>query len=716
MNSLLDVLKEDFDSSCIMILKRLLFPLRKSNLIKIRDSYLKEVFTDDILKHDALYRHAHFVITDLLNYKIKPFNSSYNKMNSKRKKDRVLYKISFVNKALDMINLPQIFRNKELKSFVNFCNIKEPSVLYSSRASIGSKLFNYNETVENFSSLDNVSCVCSEYCNFVNNDCGHVVTGDVTIFSNEDLRDLLLKGPKFREPARLDFDRAKKTILDNLENFIKSWADKEHFNTSCFEGWKSKFIELLESSFCKLKLKYRTRVRTCDSVFDDPSASEELDFFHKHFVLCPVDKASKNIAIICKKYYMNTLLHECMNNTLSYCNIKNISIDDICTGIKDFMKGIKINVSNGDNRLPHIVLFPKFHKPKLSQRFVVSYANCTIKPLASQITLGLKAVYKKVISYSNMIFKVTGINRNWIIDNNDPLLNCFTNTDFARNIQTYDFSTLYTNLDHSDIKTALSSVIKLMFKHAKCKFISIYSNSFAWVNKPRDTTFSFDENSLIEAVNFLIDNCYFTMGNQVFRQVIGVPIGVDPGPYIANLTLWYYENGYLEKLYKRDYFSARMMGKTFRLIDDITSVNSDGVFSQHVGNIYPTSLTLNKENEEDSSANVLDLNVNIFDGKFKVKVYDKRDDFPFHIVQFSGKGSNVPRSTVLGVFLSQIIRYFRICSDIDGFAERLTNIVDKFVNLGFKKELLKSRFKSISKKHDFSYKYSNIDDLNSVFD
>ena len=120
-------------------------------------------------------------------------------------------------------------------------------------------------------------------------------------------------------------------------------------------------------------------------------------------------------------------------------------------------------------------------------------------------------MYKKVISYSNMILKVTGVNRNWIIDNNTPLLDCFANTDFARNIQTYDFSTLYTNLDHSNINTALSSVIKLMFKHAKCKYISIYSKSFAWVNKPRDTTFSFDENSLIE--------------------------GVDPGPYIANLTV-----------------------------------------------------------------------------------------------------------------------------------------------------------------------------------
>ena len=83
----------------------------------------------------------------------------------------------------------------------------------------------------------------------------------------------------------------------------------------------------------------------------------------------------------------------------------------------------------------------------------------------------------------------------------------------------------------------------------------------------------------------------FTLGNLVFRQIIGVPIGVDPGPYIANLTLWYYENSYLEKLYKYDFYGARMMGKTFRLINDITSINSDGVFGQHVGNIYPSSLT-----------------------------------------------------------------------------------------------------------------------------
>ena len=139
----------------------------------------------------------------------------------------------------------------------------------------------------------------------------------------------------------------------------------------------------------------------------------------------------------------------------------------------------QINVSSLDNSLPHMVLFPKFHKPRLSQRFDVSYANCTVKPLAIGLTLALKAVYKKICSYSDIIFKVTGINRNWIIDNNTKLLDCMSNIDYARNIETYDFTSLYTNLDHENIKSALASVITLAFRHVKCKYISVYEKSFA---------------------------------------------------------------------------------------------------------------------------------------------------------------------------------------------------------------------------------------------
>jgi hypothetical protein len=71
------------------------------------------------------------------------------------------------------------------------------------------------------------------------------------------------------------------------------------------------------------------------------------------------------------------------------------------------------------------------------------------------------------------------------------------------------------------------------------------------------------------------------------------------------------------------------------LIDDITSINSDGTLAQHVGVIHPASLTVNKENAEDLRANALDLNIGIIEGKFEVNVYDKREDFPFETVQFS---------------------------------------------------------------------------------
>ena len=84
--------------------------------------------------------------------------------------------------------------------------------------------------------------------------------------------------------------------------------------------------------------------------------------------------------------------------------------------------------------------------------------------------------------------------------------------------------------------------------------------------------------------------------------------------------------------------------------------------------------------------------------------------FPFQIVQFSKKNCNLSRKSVLGVFQSQIVRYFRICSDLDGFTERLTNIVE-FVTLGFDSKLLKSRFGTLAIKHDFRCKFNTLNDI-----
>ena len=177
-------------------------------------------------------------------------------------------------------------------------------------------------------------------------------------------------------------------------------------------------------------------------------------------------------------------MNECVDNSLSYDHIVNLTVEDICKKQKFFMsEKLKLNIDlvKKDDTLPLIFLFPKFHKPKLSQRFVISYACCFIKPVAQRLTLGLKAIYAQICRYCSMLFKVTGIKRNWIIDSNAPLLECFNNyleSETARNIQTYDFSTLYTNLKHDEIKIALREVLKIAFKHSKCNFIAIYDKKF----------------------------------------------------------------------------------------------------------------------------------------------------------------------------------------------------------------------------------------------
>ena len=82
----------------------------------------------------------------MLDYKIKPYNSIASN-NTVKNKPKVILNIDFVNKGLDMINVTRILRDKSLRSLVNFCNIKEPSVVYSSMRDISSKIFNYNNTV-----------------------------------------------------------------------------------------------------------------------------------------------------------------------------------------------------------------------------------------------------------------------------------------------------------------------------------------------------------------------------------------------------------------------------------------------------------------------------------------------------------------------------------------------------------------------------------------
>ena len=97
-----------------------------------------------------------------------------------------------------------------------------------------------------------------------------------------------------------------------------------------------------------------------------------------------------------------------------------------------------------------------------------------------------------------------------------------------------------------------------------------------------------------------------------------------------------------------------------------------------VGQIYPTELQLNKANSSDTEAPFLHLNLSITNGMVSPKIYEKRDDFTFELVNFPFLDGDVPRPPSYDVYISQIIRFARVCSNVDDFNNRILFSTAKF--------------------------------------
>ena len=110
--------------------------------------------------------------------------------------------------------------------------------------------------------------------------------------------------------------------------------------------------------------------------------------------------------------------------------------------------------------------------------------------------------------------------------------------------------------------------------------------------------------------------------------------------------------------------------------------------------MYPAELEIKDTTESTTSASYLDLLLSIGrDGQLHTSIYDKRDDFNFHITNFPFLSSNIPSSPAYGVFISQLIRYARACSSYECFILRARRLFSKLLKQGYLVERLKSSFR-----------------------
>ena len=84
-----------------------------------------------------------------------------------------------------------------------------------------------------------------------------------------------------------------------------------------------------------------------------------------------------------------------------------------------------------------------------------------------------------------------------------------------------------------------------------------------------------------------MDNIHVKFGGQLFQQMVGIPMGTNCAPLLADLFLYFYKNGFLDKLIEESKRKlARKFNLSHRYIDDLTSFNNKR-FKEFISDILP---------------------------------------------------------------------------------------------------------------------------------
>ena len=523
---------------------------------------------------------------------------------------------------------------------------------------------------------------------------------------------ILSKGPKYREPQPINWKYTFKLLMDAVEDYARQWAKREKEDEiDTLSEWVKAVRSLIQIRISKLKGHMSTNAK---SIFKDPEVIETLSTIHDKYVVVPADKAPNNIIFVCKKHYIDCLIAELgieSNGNPTY-TATTLSKEEIINNHKSVISSFGLDINSKSCDLPSLYWIPKLHKSPYKQRFIAGSANCTTKPLSILLTSILSAVKSGLQKYCDISYSTSGVNEMWILKNSKDLIDILRSRSLStcHSIKTFDFSTLYTTIPHKQLKDRLESIIRNTFVKSngkrRYKYLVVGYNGAYFVREDSKSRDKYTEDDIIKMLNFLIDNVFVQFGGRLFQQTVGIPMGTNCAPLLADLFLYSYESEFLDGLKKKDKKLARSFNFSFRYIDDVLSLNNPR-FGDFLHLIYPDELEIKDTTDTPKSACYLDLHLEIDStGKLNTKLFDKRDSFNFQIVNFPFLSSNIPSAPAYGVYISQLIRYSRACDRYCDFLERVRMLTGKLLNQGFVDTRLKlSLQKFYGRHHDLVDRY-----------
>ena len=668
--------------------------------------------------HNDRYIRWQDLMLDIIDTKI------YTPLPIKVKKPISKFKIhiKFVNKGLDFIKIRRIIKCDEVTSLLPSCisdNDKIPSVLHKLEPTIRNKIFNYRQTIDeiNFSdatlldtNVDDCDCKDSP---FVDHHHKHIVTGDLRIIKHKILRELFSKGPNFREPKPINLDDCYNVIAAGIESCIEHMSGIMKVDPAEFIPWSNMILSKVTNVISPLKPKIKSSFSK-RSIFKQDYIKTHLLDLHSKYVIVPIDKAANNVAIICKKFYIKKLLDEVgiFNANPTYTVVEDKTEYEVISDNIEYTERLGFETDDKDECLPIMYWTPKMHKTPIGARYIIASKACSTKKISKSVSNAFKVILKQMENFHHKSTFYTNYKKYWVVQNSMQIiadLDKINKRKKAKSISTYDFATLYTKIPHEQLIEALEEAIDFAFNGGSKKYLKFNDKSAYWSSKGGGQCFT--KKSLKVATKHLIWSCYFKVGNKLFRQTIGMPMGIDPAPFWANIYLYNYESKYVTELVKSNNTANKIIARKFhathRFIDDLCALNDGGEFGRQHKNIYSREMELKKEHEG-LHATFLDLETNVDNNIFVYKLFDKRDAFPFSIVRMPYLSSNIPYNIFYNTILSEMLRIARCSLLYKDFLIKARELCQRMIRQGAEVIFGKKSLLRFIRKHSTTFKKYNV--------
>jgi len=688
-------------------------------------------------------------------------NSRRWQLRNKQQRSREIWITPFTSARIEQLNLAELSQDTDIKrAFPR--EIAEtagyPVVCWKYADPAGREISNERKVMLKAEKLAKHKCRCHLMpAHFKKDGQGHVVTSDLSIIQHAPTRQLLEKGTTFRDKyAELKAETEMEAIDSGLDQYVQRSSEINNIPQCLFDEWRRAMKAKIKAAYEQLEVTAEAATAQSDEI------QEQLEEIKSKYAIISADKASSTFVLYCKSYLCQQVQHEIQQDS-TYIEadqteeqiIENdrkfvMDKEDLATPAPE--KEADRDDHTFLEQLPVFGVTVKLHK-KNKLRFLAKSHRSSLKQLATWITRALKAMSPVSEAMWRDMFMSAGIvsTGSWVINSSKQ---CRKRMDKMQQTklsptdhqQTYDFSTMYTQLELDSLKKQMREYAQLVFEYAKINYgsgnemvLQVRSSSGPkWLRADvnhKDTVGSkvITQARLDRWISYLLDNLHVKLGDKIYRQIKGVPMGTSCSPFLANLLLFMYEFRFVRRAVTtwdaapgtRGHELLTQLSLCSRYIDDLWNpLIRARQFQDFATKIYPRWLKLGEPEHQGSTVPYLDMNITHDSSGWRSSLFDKRVTLQqqgLKINKFPHPDSKLSSRCKYGVITSQLHRFNTACSRPKAFIKAAMGLHTAFMQKGYNKHTINRYFNRFRCRHTphirpnvFEHGYNQLQDRHSA--